>query len=131
MKTLAGGMAAAMLLLAGSAQAQSPANAAWFGVPTPGPVSPADKPTFVSGPESYGPAPFAGRAKDDPTGALAGARMLSDVKTIVGFSLASRDAGDTLWGRLSGMPGEARTVEWAVAQLRAAGIKDAHAETYV
>jgi hypothetical protein len=117
---------AAALAAAGVAHAQ-----AWFGVPTPGPVSPVDKPTFVAGAEAYGPAPFAGRPKEDAAGALKGERLLADVKTIVGFSLARRDAGDPLWGRISGLPGEAATVEWAVAQLKAAGLKDAHAETYV
>src|SRR6185503_15303681 len=116
----------AALAVGASADAQ-----AWFGVPTPGPVTPVDQPTFVTGPEAYGPAPFAGRPKDDATGALKGERLLADVKTIVGFSLARRDAGDPLWGRISGLPGEAATVDWAVAQLKAAGLKDAHAETYV
>ncbi|HEY0436865.1 MAG TPA: M28 family peptidase [Phenylobacterium sp.] len=123
---LAAGVAA--LVVAGAAQAQ-----AWFGVPTPGPLSPVDKPTFATNPDAYGliPAPPGLRPKDDLTGALQGPRLFEDVKTIVGFSLASRDAGDPLWGRISGLPGGAKTVEWAVAQLKAAGLKDAHAETYV
>jgi hypothetical protein len=125
MRTIGLGLAAA-LAMGASAQAQ-----AWFGVPAPGPVTPVDQPTFVTGPEAYGPAPFAGRPRDDATGALKGERMLADVKTIVGFSLARRDAGDPLWGRISGLPGETATVEWAVGQLKAAGLKDAHAETYV
>ena len=125
MRTLAAGLVAA-LFAGGAAHAQ-----AWFGVPTPGPVTPVDQPTFSTSPEAYGPAPFAGRPKDDATGALAGPRMLADVKTIVGFSLARRDAGDPLWGRISGLPGEAATVDWAVAQLKAAGLKAAHTETYV
>lgn len=120
----------AALALAGATQAQ-PAASPWFGVPTPGPVTPVDQPTFVTGPEAYGPAPFAGRPKDDATGALSGGRLMADVKTIVGFSLVRRDAGDPLWGRISGLPGEAATVDWAVAQLKAAGLKDAHSETYV
>ncbi len=132
MRTIVIGTAAA-LLLAGAAQAQAQTQARpWFGVPTPGPVSPVDKPTFGAGPDAYGPAPAAGlRPKDDATGALRGERMLADVSTIVGFSLERRDAGDPLWGRISGLPGEAKTVEWAVAQLKAAGLKDARAETYV
>jgi hypothetical protein len=129
MRAIAIGTAVA-LLLCGAAHGQ-PQSQAWFGVPTPGPLSAVDQPTFATGPEAYGPAPFAGRPKDDVTGALKGERMLADVSTIVGFSLASRDAGDPLWGRISGLPGEARTVEWAVAQLKAAGLKDARAETYV
>jgi hypothetical protein len=125
MKSLAIGACVA-LALGASESAQ-----AWFGAPTPGPVSPVDQPTFANGPAAYGLAPFDGRPKDDAAGALKGDRMLADVKTIVGFSLERRDAGDPLWGRISGLPGETRTVEWAVAQLKAAGLSDAHAETYV
>jgi hypothetical protein len=104
---------------------------AWFGVPTPGPVSPSDQPTFRAGPASYGPAPFAGRPKDDLRGALTAAKMMADVRTIVGFSLASKARGEPLYGRISGLPAEKATVDWAIARLKAVGLKDARAEAYV
>jgi hypothetical protein len=44
--------ALALMLMGGSAHAQ-----AWFGVPTPGPLSPVDKPTFVTNADAYGPGP--------------------------------------------------------------------------
>jgi hypothetical protein len=113
---------AALALTAGGASAQ-----AWFGVPTPGPVSPPDKPTFRAGPAAYGPAPAQARPKDD---ALHGERMMADVRRIVDFSLESRAAGDRLYGRISGLPAEKGAVDWAVARLRVAGLKDAHAEAY-
>jgi hypothetical protein len=118
---------AALALTAGSAHAQ-----AWFGVPTPGPVSPPDKPTFHAGPIAYGPtpAPARMRPKDDVTEALTGYEMMADVRTIVDFSLASKAAGDKLYGRISGLPAEKATVDWAVAKLKDAGLKDAHAEAY-
>jgi len=103
---------------------------AWFGVPTPGPVSAPDRPTFHSGPNAYGPAPAHVRPKDDARGALAGDRLMADVQRIVDFSLERKAAGDPLWGRISGLPGEQRTVEWAVAKLKASGLKDARAEPY-
>ncbi len=124
-KLLAVGVAA-VTFLAGSAHAQ-----AWFGVPTPGPVSPPDQPTFHAGPASYGPAPFAGRPKDDVRGALSGPKLLSDVKRIVSFSLESKAAGDLLYGRISGLPAEKKTVDWTVEKLKASGLKDAHAESYL
>ncbi|MGZ6014415.1 MAG: M28 family peptidase [Phenylobacterium sp.] len=117
---------AAASLIGGGAQAQ-----ARFGVPTPGPVSPPDQPTFHAGPASYGPAPFHGRPKDDVRGALGGAELMADVKRIVGFSLESKAAGDLLYGRISGLPAEQKTVDWTVEKLRASGLKDAHAESYV
>ncbi|HZZ67402.1 MAG TPA: M28 family peptidase [Phenylobacterium sp.] len=116
--------------MAGTASAQSSARA-WFGVPTPGPVSPPDRPTFHAGPQAYGPAPARGRPRDDARGALSGAKLMADVKRIVGFSLESKAAGDLLYGRISGLPAEQKTVDWAVAKLKASGLKDAHAESYV
>jgi peptidase M28-like protein len=116
---------AAMALTAGPAAAQ-----AWFGVPTPGSVSPPDKPTFHVGPAAYGPAPAHVRPKDDTHGALAGDKMMADVRRIVDFSLESKAAGEPLWGRISGMPAEKKTVDWAVAKLKASGLSDAHAEPY-
>ena len=118
--------AAALVLMAGSAHAQ-----AWFGTPTPGPVSPPDQPTFHTGSTAYGPAPFHGRPKDDPRGALSGAKLMADVHRIVDFSLESKAAGDLLYGRISGLPAEQKTVDWTVGKLKASGLKDAHAESYV
>ena len=114
-------------LTAGSAAAQT---GPWFGVPTPPPVSPPDKPTFHAGPASYGPAPTHARPKDDVRGALSGDKMMADVRRIVDFSLESKAAGEPLWGRISGMPAEKKTVDWAVAKLKASGLSDAHAEPY-
>jgi hypothetical protein len=118
-------MTTAMALFAGPVSAQ-----AWFGVPTPGPVSPPDKPTFHAGPAAYGPAPAHVRPKDDPRGSLSGEKMMADVRRIVDFSLESKAAGDKLYGRISGLPAEKAAVDWAVAKLKAAGLKDARAEAY-
>jgi len=117
---------AALTLSAATASAQ-----AWFGTPTPGPVSPPDQPTFHAGAPSYGPAPFHGRPKDDIRGALGGDKLMADVKRIVGFSLESKAGGDLLYGRLSGLPAEKKTVDWTVEKLKASGLKDVHAEPYV
>lgn len=124
-RKLLGATAAAAALIGGAACAQ-----AWFGVPTPGPVSPPDKPTFHTGPDAYGPAPAHVRPKDDARGALSGDKMIADVRRIVDFSLERKRAGDLLYGRISGLPGEKATVDWAVAKLKASGLKDAHAEAY-
>ncbi|HEX2816335.1 MAG TPA: M28 family peptidase [Phenylobacterium sp.] len=126
---LAAGLAA-LALTAGSASAPQAQTGAWFGVPAPGPVSPPDKPTFHTGPNAYGPAPAHVRPKDDMRGSLSGDRMMTDVRTIVDFSLARKAAGDPLWGRISGLPGEKAAVDWAVGKLKASGLKDARAEAY-
>jgi len=131
MRRWIGPAAVAALLAAAMPAGAVPPVDAWFHTPTPLGLSAPDKPTFQVAADAYGPAPTRVRPKDDAAGALAGPKLFADVKTIVGFSLERRAAGDLLWGRISGTPGEARTVEWAVARLKAAGLKDAHAETYV
>ncbi len=59
---------------------------------------------------------------------LQGAAIKKDVETIVGFSKVSRSSREfgsgQLWGRVSGFPSSANTVEWATEQLRSAGIAD-------
>jgi hypothetical protein len=57
-----------------------------------------------------------------------GARIKADVATIVKFATDSREREEQgsrqMWGRVSGFPSAARTVEWAAEQFRAAGIGD-------
>jgi hypothetical protein len=103
---------------------KSEASGPWFGVKLP--------PAF--GTE---PAVIVGdrlpRAVNLPAGVptypdLHGAAIRRDVETIVGFSKesrASREIGSgQLWGRVSGFPSSAKTIDWAVQQLRDAGIAD-------
>jgi hypothetical protein len=63
-----------------------------------------------------------------------GAAIKNDVETIVGFSKASRESREfgsgQLWGRVSGFPSSAKTVDWGVAQLRSAGISDTKNQTF-
>src|SRR4051812_45419751 len=97
------------VLCLGSAQAQGPQTkapraTAWFGVPTPGPVSDLDKPTFAQDPHITGPHPALFARVKDPSGALSGSKMMGTVRTVTGFSRESRAAGDILWGRVSGRP---------------------------
>src|SRR5262245_21772686 len=118
-------LAVLILLLAASPAAAQ----AWFGQTLPGPASDGTVPAFdtvhtdiAAQPALFGPGP------KDPT--LAGHRIKEDLRTIVGFSLKSRADGDFLWGRISGMPAYYATATWAVEQLKAAGLKDAHLEDF-
>src|ERR1700722_19406010 len=75
--------------------AQTP-SAAWFGLPAPGAAT--DQVvdfTHLDMPRI--PAPDASRVPD-----LEGAKLVQYIKDVVGFSYASRAAGDKLWGRLAG-----------------------------
>ncbi|CAN5247967.1 hypothetical protein BH11PSE2_BH11PSE2_03950 [soil metagenome] len=123
--------AAALALASTAVQAQRPTEPAkpttWFGVPTPGRISDPATPTFNVLASAYGPA---ATRLPKPPAELAGLKMMADVNTIVGFSRESRAAGDPVWGRVSGMPGERKAVEWAVGRLKAAGIANAHTEQF-
>jgi len=59
---------------------------------------------------------------------FSGAAIRKDLETIVGFSKESRAVREIgsgqLWGRVSGFPSSAKTVDWAVRQFRDAGIAD-------
>ena len=59
-----------------------------------------------------------------------GKRMLADVKTAVGFALESRASGDVVWGRVSGTPAYDHAIAWMESELKAAGLKDAHLESF-
>jgi hypothetical protein len=115
--------------IAQTTAAPSAAQPAWFGQPLPGPESDGIAPAFDTintdigaQPATFGPGP------KDPE--LLGSRIKADLRTIVGFSLKSKAKGDFLWGRISGTPEYYETVEWAVDQLKKAGVKDAHVEAF-
>jgi hypothetical protein len=127
---------AIQLLIASSAGAQAPAVAppspvsqAWFGQLLPGPASDGIAPPYDTTHTDIGayPAVF-GPGPKNPV--MAGRRVKEDLRTIVGFSLKSRANGEFLWGRISGMPAYYDTAKWAVEQLKAAGLKDAHLEDF-
>jgi peptidase M28-like protein len=57
-----------------------------------------------------------------------------DLETIVGFSMRSRTQREIgsgqLWGRVTGMPSSAATIDWAAAQLKAGGIANVMTQTF-
>jgi hypothetical protein len=100
------------------------APAPWFGVPLPPKLG--GVPAVLVGPRGVRPAIVPpGEAKHRE---LEGATIRADLETIVGFSKesrASREIGNgQLWGRITGFPSSAKTIEWAADQFRKAGIKD-------
>ena len=64
---------------------------------------------------------------------LSGAMIRKDLERIVAFSQESRSSREIgsgqLWGRVSGFASSAKTVDWAVAQLRDAGISRVESQT--
>jgi len=106
------------------ATAQSDSSGPWFGVPLPPQFEPHSPPAII-GPR--GPAPAVVPAGEEVYTELEGTSIAEDLRTIVDFSVRSRQqqelGGAQLWGRVSGFPSSTRTVNWAAEQFRAAGIQ--------
>ncbi len=113
----------------GQVRPAAPVPTAWFGQPLPGPISDGVAPAFETLKTDIGAqAATFGPGPKDPE--LLGSRIKSDLRTVVGFSLKSKAKGDFLWGRISGTPEYHETVQWAVAELKKAGLTDAHVEDF-
>jgi hypothetical protein len=121
--------------VAAQTQAASPRAAAaaaepWFGVPLPPGLTPHTLEVIAE----RGAAPAVVPRGEEQYGELAGARILADLETIVGFSRESRTSREVgeglLWGRITGLPSGTRTVEWAAAELRRAGIPGVEAQRF-
>jgi hypothetical protein len=117
---------AGLLLLTGSellvGQTQSD-DQPWFGIPLPPAFEAHTSPAIIGG---RGPAPAVIPAGEEEYIELSGERISEDLRTIVDFSIASRQqselGGDQLWGRVSGFPSARATVDWVAEQFRNAGI---------
>jgi hypothetical protein len=122
-------LALALLAATVSLTAQT-TTTAWFGTAVPPGLSDPRQP-IMKYEDTFAPLPtaFARRAgRFDEL--LDGAALKRDQKRIVGFSLESLGAGDTVWGRRAGSPAFMHTVEWVVSELKAAGLEDAAVETF-
>lgn len=106
------------------ARAAAAAPAPWFGVPLP--PARGGVPAVLVGPRGVRPAivpPAEAKFHE-----LDGASIRTDLETIVGFSKESRASQEIgsgqLWGRITGYPSSAKTIEWAAEQFRKAGIAE-------
>src|SRR5262245_36072683 len=107
--------------------AQSPA---WFGTPLPPGTSDPRQP-IVGRDAAFLPPPVAFPHRPGKFDELLdGAALKRDHKRIVGFSLESLGAGDTVWGRRAATPSFMHTIEWIVNEFKTAGLKDAKIETF-
>ena len=96
----------------------------WFGVPLPPAFG--SEPAVIVGERAA--RPFLSPANEKANPEFAGSRIREDLDRIVAFSKESRSKQEIgsgqLWGRVSGFPSSAATIEWSASQLRAAGISD-------
>lgn len=128
-------LACASIIVAGADRAvaqdepRGPARAdtrdgAWFGLTLPPAVG--EAPAVVVGTRM--PRPVQTPAAAPGGNEFAAALLRADLTTIVGFSKESRSTKEIgsgqQWGRISGFPSGARTIEWAAQQFRTAGIAD-------
>lgn len=99
-------------------------NAPWFGLQTP--PAPGAEPAVVVGTRAPRPVRVSPSAPQGPE--FSQASLRADLETIVGFSKQSRATKEIgsgqQWGRISGFPSGAATIDWAAEQFRKAGIAD-------
>ena len=118
------------LVAAAIAMPKAADSTAWFGTPGPAPLSDPRKPVMKYD-DVFAPLPARLTHRPGKADELLDAGALkADQKKIVGFSLESLSAGDTVWGRRAATPAYMHTIEWAVSELKAAGLSDARVETY-
>src|SRR4029453_2498424 len=113
-----------------SAQDEPPArprrapNGPWFGRSAP--PGPGTEPAVIVGQRA--PHPVTLPAGEPASPELSGTAIRADLERIVGFSKESRATKEVgsgqLWGRISGLPSSAKTVDWFAEQFKKAGIAD-------
>jgi hypothetical protein len=109
---------------AGPARRVENRNGPWFGTALPPAVG--AEPAVVVGDRAPRPVHLPAGAPDGPE--FQAAALRADLTTIVGFSKESRSSKEIgsgqQWGRVTGFPSGAKTIEWAAEQFRRAGIAD-------
>jgi hypothetical protein len=107
--------------------AQAP-RTAWFGVqPPPGLGDPHRAILDTSG---LRPAPAVVPAGEAGHVELEGARIRRHLESIIGFSKADRAAENQMWGRVTGTPAAAATMQWVAQQFREAGLQGVEVQQF-
>jgi hypothetical protein len=99
-------------------------NGPWFGLALP--PKPGEAAAVRVG--ARPPRPVARPAGESESPDLDARRIRADLQTIVDFATDARQREEQgsrqMWGRVAGFPSAAKTVEWAAAEFRRAGIGD-------
>ena len=110
-------------------QARS-ADEPWFGVMLPPGFEPHALHVISNRPAAPAVVPEGERQYRE----LAGDAIQAHLETIVGFSRESEETTEVgegqIWGRVTGFPSGAKTIEWAVSEFRAAGIADVELQQF-
>ena len=67
---------------------------------------------------------------DEPAPELAGPLIREHLASVVGFSKQSREAGDRIWGRVTGFPAARATLGWVAERFRDAGLEGVEVQQY-
>jgi Peptidase family M28 len=132
-RSAAGAIALVVALASGCGPSAAPAarsaGAGWFGVALPPGLGDTDQPV-VDVAKVAPPAAVVPAGEEQGFEDLAGSRIRRDLDTIVGFAQASRAAGDRVWGRVTGFPAAAKTMDWVAGEFRSAGLRDVAVQEY-
>ena len=120
------GLAVSATVLLNAQSARS--STAWFGVAPPAGAGDPHQPVVDVTKASTTPLQLPADERQQPE--FAGARIRSDVAAIIAFAKQSRAAGDKVWGRVTGFPAAAQTVQWTAEQFRNAGLMDVAVQKY-
>ena len=117
------------LTVAGIAAQSGRPTTAWFGVAPPAVATDPHRPVVDVAKVEAPPLRLPAGETHDPE--LAGPRIRKDVEAIVAFAKQSRAAGDKVWGRVTGFPAAAQTIEWTAQQFKNAGLMDVAVQKYI
>ena len=110
--------------------AEAPADEPWFGVMLP----PGFEPHALHVISDRPAAPAVVPQGESQYRHLAGAAIQADLEAIVGFSRESEETHEVgegqIWGRITGFPSGAKTIQWAVSEFRAAGISNVELQPF-
>jgi hypothetical protein len=119
--------AAVVALLPAAAHAQQPQP--WLGVPVPaGHALPPQ--LSVLGGDDFRAAPASIPAGEERHTQLEGWRVWEHLESIVGFSKRSRERGERMWGRVSGLPAAGEAAAWVATRFARAGLQDVEVQRY-
>ncbi len=111
------------------ALAQQPRpTAPWFGLALPPGLG--DPHKAVADVAAARPAPALVPPGEEKNKDLEGAAIRKHLETIVGFSKASRAAGEKAWGRITGFPAADATHQWVNQRFKEAGLRDVQTQRY-
>ena len=107
-----------------------PADEPWLGVMLP----PGFEPHALQVIDDRAAAPAVVPQGEGTFRELAGSAIQADLEAIVGFSRESSETPEVgegqIWGRITGFPSGAKTVQWAVDEFRAAGISNVELQQF-